>query len=179
MSLCVSRFLRNRKGSAAGGLQLLVGRKPGDRWLPSCEGRCLHSCKGRWSCTTLLVNTFIRHAHLSIGTCKAALGASSEEASGDLVSTCLPSRLSRVRAPSPAPTYRPSLCRPITSRLGATRQRYGKQGGGLSMCKQACSDTLPRFRVTSCLRKFATPCPAVSLPGRLPAHQRPKGDHYP
>ena len=71
------------------------------------------------------------------------------------------------------------------------------------MCKQACSDILPRFRVTSCLRKFATPYlvgydllpssetrPPAFGSSRHPAppfrcqvvfrpHERPKGDHYP
>ena len=71
------------------------------------------------------------------------------------------------------------------------------------MCKKACSDTLPRFRVTSCLREYATPCPfgrnilpssgrdslpshvrdllprTVSPSGCLPAHQKPQGGTHP
>src|SRR6266566_6523766 len=65
------------------------------------------------------------------------------QASGDRATTCLPSRLSRVRAPSPAPLFASSLCRPVRSRLAITRQRYGKQGDDVFMCQKACSDILP------------------------------------
>src|SRR6266566_4665727 len=68
------------------------------------------------------------------------------QASGDRATTCLPSRLSRVRAPSPAPLFASSLCRPVRSRLAATRQRYGKQGDDVFMCQKACSDILPTRR---------------------------------
>ncbi len=71
------------------------------------------------------------------------------------------------------------------------------------MCQSVCSDTLPRFRATSCLQELGTPCPWVSdlLPSselrppafassRHPAspfrrpvasrpHEKPKGEHYP
>ena len=71
------------------------------------------------------------------------------------------------------------------------------------MGKKACSDTLPRFRMTSCLRELGTPCPLgydllppngtrppafaswghPASPFRRPValrlHEKPKGDHYP
>ena len=46
------------------------------------------------------------------------------QASGDVVSTCLPSRLSRVRAPSPALFPQPSLSMGLASRLTASKQWY-------------------------------------------------------
>ncbi len=70
------------------------------------------------------------------------------------------------------------------------------------MCKKACSDILPRFRATSCLRKYATSCffgcdilpslrrdtlpsqvrdilpRTVSSSGCLPTHEKPKGGKH-
>lgn len=67
------------------------------------------------------------------------------------------------------------------------------------MYQNVCSDTLPRFRVTPCLREFVTPCfltrdilpsarrdtlpvqgrdtppLAISPPGCLTAHEKPQG----
>src|SRR5437763_6431415 len=50
----------------------------------------------RWK---MLVNTFVRLAHIRIDTGKFACRDISWEASSDTGRTCLPSRLSRVRAP--------------------------------------------------------------------------------
>ena len=83
--------------------------------------------------------TFAMRALKRGNTLQPACKGYSYQASGVFAGTCLPSRLSRVRAPSPAPTYEPSLCRPTTSRLRATRRRKAKQGGGFSWCKKACS----------------------------------------
>src|SRR6266702_4346711 len=69
--------------------------------------------------------------------------AISWQAVGDLATTCLPSRLSRVRVPSPALLCTLSLCKPVTSRLATTRQRLSKQGDDVFMCQKACSDILP------------------------------------
>src|SRR6266567_720779 len=113
--------------------------------------------------------------------------ANSWEAVGDPVTICLPSRLSRVRVPSPALVYEPSLCRPITSRLGTTRRREGKQGGGFSMCKNMSSDILPRFRATSCLRELVTSClredatsclPLFSPPAWFSSDEQHEGDTF-
>src|SRR5438105_2750113 len=100
LSPSVRRFPYDRKGSAGGRLQPLVGREPRGRWLLSLEGRYLRPGKGRLSRTTLVVNTFIKRAEIGIDTSKLTLQANSQEASGDHVSSCLPSRLSRVRVPS-------------------------------------------------------------------------------
>src|SRR5437660_12718570 len=45
------------------------------------------------------MNTFIGCAHIDIDTSKLAYRANLEEANGNRVSSCLPSRLSRVRIP--------------------------------------------------------------------------------
>ena len=58
--------------------------------------------EGSWSWMNVLVNTFAERAHTEGGYVKSARGAILQEASGDLAGTCLPSRLSRVRVPSPA-----------------------------------------------------------------------------
>ena len=102
------------------------------------------------------VTGFARHAHNAHVPYKTGCKADVHQVSGESVTACLPSRLSRVRVPSPAPMYEPSLCRPVRSRLGTTRRREGKQGGGFSMRKKAYSDTLPRF--PHCLTKICL-CP--------------------
>ena len=79
-----------------------------------------------------------------------------QQASGEPATACLPSRLSRVRVPSPAPTCTSSLCRPARSRLATTGQRLGKQGGDVFMRKKACSDILPLF--LHCSTKNLTRC---------------------
>src|SRR6266700_2304859 len=129
--------------------------------------------------------------------------AISRQAVGDFVTTCLPSRLSRVRIPSPALLSISSLCKPVRSRPKTSGQRLVKQGDNVFMCKNVCSDILPRFRVTSCLtardilphfRVTSCPGPRDILPtrrrdilplapnnARLPpgAKEALKGGHYP
>src|SRR6266567_5447152 len=97
--------------------------------------------------------------------------AISWQAVGDLATTCLPSRLSRVRVPAPALLCTLSLCKPATGRLATTRQRLGKQGDDVFMCQKACSDILPRFQATSCLdARDILPTPGRDI---LPRRSRP------
>src|SRR6266566_8347089 len=66
---------------------------------------------------------------------------------------CLPSRLSRVRVPSPAPSSEPSLYWLTTGRFVASKRCESQQAGGFMMRKKVCSDILPHFGVTSCLAR--------------------------
>ncbi len=51
----------------------------------------------------------------------------------------------------PLPWHNKSLCRLSTSRLKASRRRYGKQGDRFVFGENVHSDHLPRFRATTCL----------------------------
>ncbi len=77
----------------------------------------------------------------------------SYQVSGVFASTCLPSRLSRVRASSPAPKCEPSLYWLTTGRFVASARREGQQAGGFMLFKKVYSDILPQFGVTSCLAR--------------------------
>src|SRR6266516_3282678 len=84
--------------------------------------------------------------------------AISWQAVGDLATTCLPSRLSRVRAPSPAFLPKPSLCKRFGSQLKATRRRDEQSETVLFLGKRrTTTPCLPKWH-TSCLCKYATPC---------------------
>src|SRR5258708_30132037 len=90
---------------------------------------------------------------------------------------CLPSRLSRVRAPSPAPMHEPSLYWLTTGRFVASKRRESQQAGGFMMRKNVCSDILPHFGVTSCLaHRDILPRPP-SPSACLFAHQKPHRRH--
>jgi len=108
--------------------------------------------------------SFLRAARNSDVVVQSASNADSYQANGEPATPCLEGRVSRVRVPSPAPPYRPSLCRPIRSRPVATGQRYGKQGGGFSMDKKrtatSCLD-FARHPAFASSRSAGT-CPAVT-----------------
>jgi hypothetical protein len=84
--------------------------------------RCVATGKGSWSWINGLVNIFAEHAHTERRYAQSACGAVLEEASGDIVPTYLPSRLSRVRVPSPAFSFRPSPSWRLGSQSMASKQ---------------------------------------------------------
>jgi hypothetical protein len=96
------------------------------------------------------VTTIVTRASKRRSTVQSACSGCLWQASGDLVTTCLPSRLSRVRAPSPAPSNEPSLYWLTTGRFVASKRRESQQAGGFMLCQKAYSDILPRFGVTPC-----------------------------
>ena len=104
-----------------------------------------------------------------------------KQASGDFATICLPSRLSRVRAPSPVHHVNRLSARPAESR-GDNQAVKGKQGDGF-LCAQRCTATF-------CLIPYALPhkeflrCPffkplsssathVLSLPPKPLLHQFP------
>jgi hypothetical protein len=92
------------------------------------------------------VTTFLTRASNQGCTAQSACECRPCQASGDLETTCLPSRLSWVRVPSPAPAWTLSLWRPIPRPLGPTWRRGGKQEGGALLCETAYNDILPSRR---------------------------------
>src|SRR6266487_4486334 len=62
------------------------------------------------------------------------------------LSSCLPSRVSRVRVPSPAPQKQLSLCQRFSRQLRTNNRREGKQGGGFVLGEQSSETHLP-FRL--------------------------------
>ncbi len=77
--------------------------------------------------TKTRVTSFVRDAHISNLSSTRANKASSRQAGGERVTPCLPSRLSRVRVPSPALLYEPSLCWLTTGRFTASGDGVSKQ----------------------------------------------------
>jgi hypothetical protein len=82
---------------------------------PRSENFCQKARKKR-------ATTFVRHASKRGSTAQSACSGYLRQASGDLATTFLPSRLSRVRVPSPALLFTSSLSWPVRSRLVTIRQ---------------------------------------------------------
>src|SRR6266568_1794230 len=72
-------------------------------------------------CLALHVTIYVSRAHVAFVIGRSSPRAISQEASGDRATICLPSRLSRVRAPSPALT---STIIPLKSPSQADSQAY-------------------------------------------------------
>ena len=99
-------------------------------------------------CLQKYATFYVRVARMAHVSNKRAPGAISQQASGESATFCLPSRLSRVRAPSPAPLYRPSLCKPSGASWwqpngeGESKRRFccaqkGVQRHSASLCARA------------------------------------------
>src|SRR2546422_604984 len=84
--------------------------------------------------------------------------AISWQAVGDLATTCLPSRVSRVRVPSPAPRNQPSLCQRFSRQLRTTSRREGKQGGGFVLGEYPSDTPLPFRLKTIPSSRFLSGC---------------------
>jgi hypothetical protein len=82
---------------------------------PRSENFCQKARKKR-------ATTFVRHASKRGSTAQSACSGYLRQASGDLATTFLPSRLSRVRVPSPTLLFTSSLSWPVRSRLVTIRQ---------------------------------------------------------
>ena len=103
------------------------------------------------------MKSFVRVAQMSSRACRLALEADAYQESGVFVGSCLPSRLSRVRASSPAF---------LLNRLSASaweassRQPSGDsaEGDGFLLRRKVFNEFLPPNWYPSCLRQDATPC---------------------
>src|SRR5258708_22819098 len=89
--------------------------------------------------------SFARPAHIASESCETGCKADVNQAGGDSVTACLPSRLSRVRAPSPAPLLQPSLSKSFTSRFKGTEQRRSVDTAVFFIAPTPPNAPLPHF----------------------------------
>src|SRR6266567_4352131 len=104
-------------------------------------------------CLKMRVTICLRCAWITVKMYERSPRAISWQAVGDPATICLPSRLSRVRVPSPAPSSEPSLYWLTRGRFVASKRCESQQAGGFMLRKKVYSDILPHFGVTSCLAR--------------------------
>jgi hypothetical protein len=94
---------------------------------------------------------FLRAAQISKVVNESASQADAKQACGKFVSSCLPSRLSRVRISSPAFSSHPSFSTRFAGSFRASNLRKHFETAVLFCAKRRSTNICLRFRVNTCL----------------------------
>jgi hypothetical protein len=95
--------------------------------------------------------SFARPAHIAYVPYETGCKADVDQASGENATACLPSRLSRVRAPSPALFSKPPPSRPLRGCFRRSEQQKCRSKAVLLCPKKGSTDTCLHFLASTCL----------------------------